>query len=260
MKFENLIINKKGAILTIIINREKKLNALNKETLSELSLAIIDAQKDNSIGVIIISGAGDKAFIAGADISEFLDLSQEEGETLARNGQANVFDLIENSNKPFIAAINGFALGGGLELALACQIRIATDNAKLGLPEVGLGIIPGYGGTQRLTQIVGKGFANEMILTGEMIAADKALQIGVVNYVVPQIEILMKAEELAYKILQRSPEATESAIKAINASLNSKLNGFEVEIEEFGKCFNNSNFKEGVSAFLEKRKPQFKRY
>lgn len=260
MEIENLSITQKGEILIITINREKKLNALNKQTLSELSYAIIDAQKDNSVGVIIITGAGDKAFIAGADISEFLDLNSEEGEALARNGQANVFDLIENSNKPIIAAINGFALGGGLELAMACHIRVAADQAKLGLPEVSLGIIPGYGGTQRLSQLVGKGFAFEMILTGEMITADKALKIGLVNYVVSLEDTLIKAEELANKILERSYNAIESAIKAINASSNPKVNGFEVEIEEFGNCFNTSNFKEGVSAFLEKRKPKFKRH
>lgn len=257
MTYENLIIKTKGEILTIIINREKKLNALNKSTLQELNRAILDAQKDISIGVIIITGSGDKAFIAGADISEFLDLSPEEGEALARNGQANIFDLIENSNKPIIAAINGFALGGGLELTLACHIRIAADTAKLGLPEVSLGIIPGYGGTQRLAQLVGKGLAFEMILTGEMITADEAFRIGLVNHVVSPAQILIKAEELANKILQKSPNAIESAIIAINASGN--LNGFKVEIEEFRSCFKTVNFKEGILAFLNKRKPKFKR-
>lgn len=260
MKFENLVLEVKGEILTIIINREKKLNALNRATIEELNLALIHAQKDNTIGAIIITGSGNKAFIAGADISEFSSLNSDEGETIARNGQANVFDIIENSNKPIIAAINGFALGGGLELALACHIRIASENANLGLPEVSLGLIPGYGGTQRLTHLVGKGKAFEMILTGDMISAREALEIGLINHIVSSENLIQKTEELINKILTRSPEAISSAIKAINAATNYKLNGFEVEIEEFGNCFNTDNFKEGVSAFLEKRKPKFKRH
>jgi len=259
MNYENLIIEKRDAIFFITINREKKLNALNRATIAELSTALLEAQNDNSIGGIIITGAGEKAFVAGADIAELTELSAEEGEALARNAQANVFDFIEHSTKPVIAAINGFALGGGLELALACHIRIAAENIHLGLPEVSLGLIPGYGGTQRLTHLVGKGKAFEIILTGDMISSEEAQQIGLINHTVPLPYLLTKAEELLNKILTRSPEAITSAIKAINASVNNKLNGFETEIEEFGKCFASDNFKEGVDAFLTKRKANFQK-
>ncbi|MGF1923567.1 MAG: enoyl-CoA hydratase-related protein, partial [Bacteroidia bacterium] len=183
--------------------------------------------------------------------------SLAEGKELGRSGQQNVFDAIANCPKPFVAAINGFALGGGLELAMACHIRIASENAKLGLPEVTLGLIPGYGGTQRLTQLIGKGRAIEMIITADMITAEKAAQIGLVNEVVPQSELISKAEAILGKIKQRAPLAIASAICAVNASLDSAVNGFEVEIAQFGNCFDTEDFKEGVSAFLEKRKPVF---
>lgn len=259
MNYEHLIIEKKEGIFFITINREKKLNALNRDTISEISSALLEAQNDNSIGGIILTGAGEKAFVAGADITELSVLTTQEAETLARNAQTNVFDAIENSKKPVIAAINGFALGGGLEIALACHIRIAVAHTQLGLPEVGLGLIPGYGGTQRLTRLVGKGKAFEIILTGNMISSEEAQKIGLINYIVPLPNLLNKAEELLNKILTRSPEAVTAAIKAINASTNNKVNGFESEIEEFGKCFNTDNFKEGVEAFLTKRTPNFKR-
>ncbi len=259
MNYENLIIEKRNGIFFIIINREKKLNALNRETIAELGAALLYAQNDSSIGGIIITGAGDRAFVAGADIAELAQLSTEEGQALARNAQANVFDFIEHSNKPVIAAINGFALGGGLELAMACHIRVASENARFGLPEVSLGIIPGYGGTQRLPHLVGKGKAFEIILSGEMISAKEAQLIGLINHLVPLPNLLNKAEELLNKILTRSPEAISAAIKAINASSNSKVNGFEVEIEEFGNCFASKNFKEGTDAFLSKRNPNFTR-
>jgi len=255
--FENLLVDYNGAIQHIIINRESKLNALNKNTLAELHTAIYDAFNNDRVGGIIISGAGQKAFVAGADISEFSSFDPAQGEQLARNGHRLVFNQIENGKKPVIAAINGFALGGGLELALACHIRIASDNAKMGLPEVSLGLIPGYGGTQRLTQLVGKGKAFEMILTGDMITAEDALKWGLVNYIVPQEELIGKAEEIMNKILSRSPLAVETAISVINSATQSGVDGYEKEIQGFAKSFGTDDFKEGVSAFLEKRKPHF---
>src|ERR1700761_8354341 len=256
--FQNLLIDYNDRIQHIIINRESKLNALNKETLAELHTAIYDALNNDKIGGIIISGAGQKAFVAGADIAEFSSFDSAQGEKLARDGQRLVFNQIENSKKPIIAAINGFALGGGLELALSCHIRIASDNAKMGLPEVSLGLIPGYGGTQRLTQLVGKGKALEMILTADMITAQEALQIGLVNHVVSQDELLTKAEEIMKRILLRAPLAIEKAIAAVNASQQNGVDGYETEIAGFAKSFDTDDFKEGVAAFLEKRKPQFK--
>ncbi|MDB5024261.1 MAG: enoyl-CoA hydratase [Mucilaginibacter sp.] len=256
--FQNLLIDYNGRIQHIIINRQSKLNALNKATLAELHTAIYDAFHNDRVGGIIITGAGEKAFVAGADISEFASFDSIKGEQLARNGQNLVFNQIENGNKPVIAAINGFALGGGLELALACHIRIASENAKMGLPEVGLGLIPGYGGTQRLAQLVGKGKALEIILTADMVTAHEALQIGLVNHVVSQQDLLARAEEIMSRILLRAPLAIEAAITAVNASMQTGADGYETEIENFAKCFNTDDFKEGVTAFLEKRKPHFK--
>jgi enoyl-CoA hydratase len=258
MVFENILIEQKGHIQYIIINRESKLNALNKATLAELHTAITTAFNDSATGGLIITGAGQKAFVAGADISEFATLDADAGRDLAREGHTTVFDVIENGPKPVIAAVNGFALGGGLELAMACHIRIASANAKMGLPEVTLGLIPGYGGTQRLTRLVGKGKALEMIMTADMITADDAYRVGLVNHVVSQDELLPKAEELMNKMLLRAPLALASAIKAVNAASTPGINGFEVEIEEFGKCFGTEDIKEGVAAFMEKRKPEFK--
>ena len=258
MSFQNLLIENKDRIRYIIINRESKLNALNTATLAELHTVITDAFNSPAVGGIIITGAGQKAFVAGADIAEFVGLDADGGTQLARQGHATVFDLIENGNKPVIAAVNGFALGGGLELAMACHIRIAADNAKMGLPEVSLGLIPGYGGTQRLTRLVGKGKALEIILTADMITAAEAYQYGLVNQVVSQDDLLTKAEEILNRILLRAPLALASAIKAVNAGTRDGVNGFETEIAEFGKCFGTEDFKEGVSAFLEKRKPAFK--
>lgn len=258
MAYENLICEIRNRIFYITINRESKLNALNKTTLNELNVVVTDAIKNENIRSILITGAGSKAFIAGADISEFANFNSEEGKVLAKEGQTQVFDLIQNSPKPIIAAINGYALGGGLELALACHIRVASDHAKLGLPEVSLGLIPGYGGTQRLTQLVGKGKALEMILTGDMINAEEALKIGLINHVVSSEQLILKAEQILIKIMSRSLFAVGSAIRAVNASLKENLNGYDIEIEEFSKCFNTSDFKEGVSAFQEKRPPLFK--
>lgn len=258
MIYQQLIVTQKENILYLTINREQKLNALNKDVLSELAHVIAFATTDDAVKGVLITGAGEKAFVAGADISEFQHYSLEEGKELARNGHKNVFDAVANCPKPVVAAINGFALGGGLELALACHIRIAADHAKLGLPEVGLGLIPGYGGTQRLTQLVGRGFALEMITTGEMITAEKAARIGLVNDVVPQSALLSTAETVLNKIKQKAPLAVANAIKAINAASDPSQNGFEVEIEAFADCFVTADFKEGVDAFLTKRKPNFK--
>jgi enoyl-CoA hydratase len=257
MNYKNILFDIKDRILFLTINRESKLNALNKETLSELHFAIIDACQNKHIGGVILTGAGTKAFVAGADITEFKNFDKDQGHDLAREGQTKVFDMIAGSNKPIIAAINGFALGGGLELAMACHIRIASEHAKLSLPEVSLGLIPGYGGTQRLTQLVGKGRALELILTADMITASDAYRWGLVNHVVNSDELLTRAQDMMQKIMSRSPIALSSAIRAVNASLVYEVNGFDVEIAEFASCFGTADFKEGVSAFLEKRKAIF---
>jgi len=256
MAYQNLISEIKENILYVTINREKALNALNKDTLAELADVIAFAGKTDEVRGVILTGAGEKAFVAGADIKEFSDYSGKQGEDLAKRGHDLVFNAIENSSKPFIAAINGFALGGGLELAMACHIRIASDHAKLGLPEVTLGLIPGYGGTQRLTQLVGKGKAIEMITTANMITASDAEKIGLVNYVVPQPDLIGKAEEMLNFIKQRAPLAVSAAIKSVIASVKNS-SGYATEIEEFGKCFETADFKEGVTAFVEKRKANF---
>src|SRR6201994_4072380 len=235
--FENLLIDNNGRIRHIIINRESKLNALNKATLAELHTALYDAFRSDTVGGVIITGAGQKAFVAGADISEFASFDSKRGGELSKTGHTRVFDMIENGNKPIIAAINGFALGGGLELALACHIRIASNNAKMGLPEVSLGLIPGYGGTQRLTRLVGRGRALEMILTGDMIAAEDAHAYGLVNHVTDPEKLLPAAEAIMGRILSRAPLALQSAIRAVNSSTQKDVNGFEEEIELFGRCF-----------------------
>lgn len=258
MSFQNLLIDHKERIQYIIINRPTKLNALNKATLAELHTAITDAFGNPRVGGIIITGSGEKAFVAGADIAEFVGVDMDGGREIAREGHTKIFDLIENGSKPVIAAINGFALGGGLELAMACHIRVAADNAKMGLPEVSLGLMPGYGGTQRLPQLVGKGKALEMILTADMITAADALKYGLVNYVVSQQELLAKTEELLNKILLRAPLAIASAITAINAGFRDGVNGFEAEIDEFSRCFGTKDLQEGLQAFLNKRTADFK--
>ena len=258
MQFQNITTETKGRIQYIIINRESKLNALNNATLTELHTVFRDAFDSPQVGGIILTGAGQKAFAAGADIAEFEGMDIEAGAKMARYGKTHVFDFIENGSKPVIAAINGFALGGGLELALACHIRIAADTAKMGLPEVSLGLIPGYGGTQRLTRLVGKGRALEMIMTADMITAAEAHRFGLINHVEGIDNLLVKAEDILNKILSRAPLALASAIAATNAATNPDLNGFDVEIEFFSKCFGTKDFKEGVSAFLQCRKPVFK--
>jgi len=257
MNFENILVENNEGILQITIDRPTKLNALNKATIEELHVAFDDAKEDEDVKVIILTGSGEKAFVAGADISEFSDYSPKEGKALAAEGQAKLFDFVANFSKPVIAAVNGFALGGGLELAMAAHFRIASDNAKMGLPEVSLGVIPGYGGTQRLPQLVGKGRAMEMIMTAGMIDANQALQYNLVNHVVSQEELLDFAEKLAGKIMRNSLVAISSAIKAVNANYETGVNGFETEINEFGSCFGTADFEEGTSAFLNKRKADF---
>lgn len=257
MEYQNIVAENNDGILQITVNRPSKLNALNRETIQELHEVFSDARDEEDVKVIILTGNGEKAFVAGADISEFADFSPEEGKNLAAKGQKLLFDFIANFPKPVIAAINGFALGGGLELALAAHFRIASENAKMGLPEVSLGVIPGYGGTQRLAQLVGKGRAMEMIMTAGMIDANQALQYNLVNHVTSQEELIGFAEAIAQKIMKNSLVAIKSAIKAVNANYEDGVNGFEIEIEEFGRCFGTQDFQEGTSAFLSKRKADF---
>lgn len=257
MAYKNILTEKKEFRSLITINRPEKLNALNKETIQELHEAMEAAHTDDDIRVIILTGSGNKSFVAGADISEFSSFGVKQGASLARDGQKLLFDFIENLSTPVIAAVNGFALGGGLELAMACHIRVASKNAKMGLPEVSLGLIPGYGGTQRLPQLVGKGKAMEMIMSAGMVTAEQAYQYNLVNYVVEQEELLAFCEKLADRISNNSYTAIAAAIKAINANYRHDKNGFDVEIEEFGKCFGTDDFEEGTKAFMEKRKPNF---
>ena len=257
MTFENILISKENSILTLTINRPEKLNALNKALIQEMHDAMKEIEKDNEVRVVVITGSGAKAFVAGADISEFSDFSIEEGAQLAAQGQELLFNLIENFSKPVIAAVNGFALGGGLELAMACHFRVASDNAKMGLPEVSLGVIPGYGGTQRLPQLVGKGKAMELIMTAGMLTAEEAKELKLVNYVVTQDELLAHCYSIAQKIIKNSPMAIRKAIKAVNANFQYGVNGYETEIKAFGYCFGTADFKEGTTAFLEKRKAVF---
>ena len=257
MSYKNIIAEHEDHLGFITIDRPKKLNALNKDTIAELHDAFITLDEDKDIRAIIITGSGEKAFVAGADISEFSDFDSKQGGKLAAEGQKKLFDKVAELSTPVIAAVNGFALGGGLELAMASHIRVASVNAKMGLPEVSLGLIPGYGGTQRLPQLVGKGRALEMITTGGMINAEQALSYGLVNHVVSQEELLAFCEDLGNKIARNSPMAVGAAIHAVNANYDKSVNGFEVEIEAFGNCFGTEEFEEGTTAFLEKRKPNF---
>jgi len=254
---ENILIEKQDNIAIVTINRPTKLNALNKATIQELHHGFDQLNNDKEVKAIIVTGSGEKAFVAGADISEFAHFSVEEGGNLAAKGQELLFDFVQNLSTPVIAAVNGFALGGGLELAMSCHFRVASDNAKMGLPEVTLGVIPGYGGTQRLAQLVGKGRAMEMVMTAGMIDAQTALNYGLVNHVVSQEELLEFAKGIATKIKRNSSVAIGKAIEAINANYEDGTNGFNVEIKNFGYCFGTEDFKEGTTAFLEKRKANF---
>ncbi|MDG5490657.1 enoyl-CoA hydratase/isomerase family protein [Psychroserpens sp. SPM9] len=257
MSYQNILSRTNNGITTITVNRPTKLNALNRATIQELHEALKAANKHKETKVIIITGSGEKAFVAGADISEFADFDVENGQKLAAKGQELLFDYIENLSTPVIAAVNGFALGGGLELAMSCHFRIASINAKMGLPEVSLGVIPGYGGTQRLPQLVGKGRAMEMVMTAGMIDANQALEYGLVNHVTAEGELLALAEKIAGKIMRNSTVAIKSAIKSINANYKDGVNGYKTEVKQFGKCFGTEDFKEGTTAFLEKRKANF---
>ena len=255
---EYILSEVKNGVMIITINRPDKLNALNKQTIEELHECLAEAEHQQAIRAVILTGAGQKAFVAGADIAEFAHYSVEEGKMLSATGHFKIFNFIENFSKPIIAAVNGFALGGGLELALACHIRVVSENAKMGLPEVSLGVIPGYGGTQRLAQLMGKGKAFEMIVTADVINAQDAYKWGLANHITTQEGLLEKCLEIASKISSKSPTAIKTAIKVINAGFKNQVNGYEVEIEEFGKSFGTKDFREGVDAFLEKRKADFK--
>ena len=255
--YQTLITNLEDGIFTITINRPDKLNALDKKVIEELGAAIDEVILNKEIKSAIITGSGEKAFVAGADISEFSSLNAQGGRDLAHRGQQLVFSKIENCGKPVIAAVNGFALGGGCELAMSCHFRLASENARFGQPEVNLGLIPGYGGTQRLVQLIGKGRALELLLTGNMIDASTALQLGLVNYVVPQNELMTKTRSIAGLINTKAPLAIAACIKAANAVFDEKQDGYEVEINNFGELFDTADAREGASAFLEKRKPKF---
>jgi enoyl-CoA hydratase len=256
--YTTLLVEKENGICTITINRPDKLNALNKAVFDELNLVLDEVYNDNSIRSAIITGAGAKAFVAGADISEFAGLSKEQAMALSKRGQ-DIFLKIENSSKPIIAAVNGFALGGGCELAMACHFRIASDNARFGQPEVNLGLIPGYGGTQRLTDLIGKGRSIELLITANMIDAPTALQYGLVNHVTKPEELLAKAKSILDVVNSKAPIAVGKCIACANISRDGSLsNGLAEEVKAFGDCFVTDDMKEGTSAFLEKRKAAFK--
>lgn len=254
----NILIEKKGKIATLTINRPKVLNALNSETLDEIRCAVHDLEEDENIRVVIITGSGEKSFVAGADISQMREMNSVEAYEFGKIGQ-DTFSDIENGKNFYIAAVNGFALGGGCELAMACDMRIASENAKMGLPEVTLGVIPSFGGTQRLPKLVGLGKAKEMMATGAMISADEAEKWGLVNYVVEQDNLLSKAEEIANKIISNSSFGIANGLEAMNQSTQIKLkDGLEIEALIFAKLFSHPDQKEGMGAFLEKRKANFK--
>jgi enoyl-CoA hydratase len=257
MTYQNILSSVDAGIQTITINRPSKLNALNKATIQELNLVLQDAESSTEVRAIILTGAGEKAFVAGADISEFAHFSVAEGKALSQKGQDDLFTKIDCMTTPVIAAVNGFALGGGLELAMCSHIRIFADTARVGLPETSLGVIPGYGGTQRLAQIAGKGRAMQMVLTAEMIDAETALAYGITTKVVPLMELMPAALKMAKKILRNSPMAVGTAIKCVNANYTSGVDGLAYEVEAFGECFGTEDFKEGTTAFLEKRRAKF---
>ena len=255
--FENIKLSVSDNILTLTINRPDRLNALNIATVEEIREAINEAVYDGDVIGIIVTGEGEKAFVAGADIKEISELNEVNSRKFSENGQ-EVFGLIENCEKPVIAAVNGFALGGGCELAMACHMRIASENARFGQPEVKLGIIPGYGGTQRLTHLVGKGKALELMMTGEMIDANEAHKLGLVNGVVAQSELISACKKLLNKVFEQAPMAVSNVINCVNAAFDNEANGYQTEANNFMNCCRTEDFKEGTSAFLEKREPQFK--
>jgi enoyl-CoA hydratase len=254
--YNTLLVQAAEGICTITINRPDKLNALNKEVFDDLNGVLDAIGSDNSIKSVIITGAGSKSFVAGADITEFSGLNREQAKALAKRGQ-DTFFRIENSTKPIIAAVNGFALGGGCELAMACHFRLASENAKFGQPEVNLGLTPGYGGTQRMVQLIGKGKAMELLMSATLIDANDALKYGLVNYVVQPETLLEKAREILALINTKAPLAVAGCIRAANAVFDQATDGFDTEVEEFGKAFATADREEGTAAFLEKRKPVF---
>ncbi len=256
MNYSTLLTSLENNILTVTINRPDKLNALNKDVFTDLNNLVDEVEQDAEIKSVILIGSGSKAFVAGADISEFNSLNLDEAKTLAKRGQ-DIFFKIENCSKPFIACVNGFALGGGCELAMSCHFRIASDNAKFGQPEVNLGLIPGYGGTQRLVQLIGKGRAIEMLISASMIDANTALQYGLVNYVTTPEELLNKAKSILTVINTKAPIAVANCIKVANAVYDETKNGFDEEVNAFGHCFTTQDMVEGTTAFLEKRKAVF---
>ena len=257
MNFKNLLLRIENKIAIVTINRTDKLNALNSATLDELNTVFMQLEKDDHVNVILLTGSGEKAFVAGADISVLNKCNEDTGEEFAKKGQ-EIFEKIENCKKPVIAAVNGFALGGGCELALSCHIRIASENAKFGQPEVNLGIIPGYGGTQRLARLINTGRAAEYILTGDMITAEEALRIGLINKITNQAQLLEEAVNLADKISSKGQIAVRAALRSV-VSINNitQKEGLELEAQLFGSCCGTKDFEEGTSAFLEKRKPVF---
>lgn len=254
--YQTLLTALESGILTVTLNRPDKLNALNRLVFDDLFLLMDQVASDPNIRGVILTGAGPKAFVAGADISEFTSLGKEEAMALAKRGQ-DCFFRIERSSKPILAAVNGFALGGGCELAMSCHVRLASENAKFGQPEVNLGLIPGYGGTQRLTQLVGKGRAMELMMSGNMISAAEAYRIGLVNQIYPAAALLEESKKLMATILTKGPNAVGHVIAAVNACGSPKDAGFAEEVRRFGECFGTDEMKEGVGAFLEKRNPKF---
>lgn len=258
MAFENILVERSEALAFITLNRADKMNILDRKTIGELGQALEEVDNDDAVRVVILTGAGEKAFAAGADVGEFADYKPEEGKEMSRDGHEKLFDKVEQLGTPVIAAINGFALGGGLELAMACHIRVASENAKLGLPEVSLGVIPGYGGTQRLPRLVGRGKATEMIATARKLSAEEARSDHLVEYVTTQEELMEQSKAIAARIEKNSPAAITQALSAINAGYDGAKNGFEEESKAFGACFEANDFKEGMDAFMNKRKPEFK--
>lgn len=256
MEYRNILVEMNESVMIITINRPAKMNALNRELIDELDAVFNEIYDQDSIRGVIVTGAGPKAFVAGADISEFSSLTTEEAKSMSANGH-RVFNKIENAPKPVIAAVNGFALGGGCELAMACHMRIAAEHAKFGQPEVNLGLIPGYGGTQRLVRYVGKAKGLELLLTADMISANEALQLGLVNYVTPTDQLMPRCLEVLNKIIGKSPLVVDQVIACVNSYYQKQEDGFELEIDEFSKCISTADFKEGTAAFLEKRAPVF---
>ncbi|GAA4307513.1 enoyl-CoA hydratase/isomerase family protein [Nibribacter koreensis] len=255
--YNNLLLDNQDGILFITVNRPSKMNALNIETVQEIQTAMQEVYDDEDVRGVILTGSGEKAFVAGADIAEISELNEVNGRRFAERGQ-DVFSMIEECPKPVIAAVNGFALGGGCELAMACHIRVASENARFGQPEVNLGLIPGYGGTQRLTQLVGKGKAMELMMTGDLIPALEAKELGLVNHVTAVEDLMPKCLEIMNKIISKAPLAVGMIVDCVNAWYDKEEHGYQTEANSFSRCCGSDDFKEGTSAFLEKRKPHFK--